>query len=105
MIPAGFGLLALPGSPLPAPTGLGIFLGERQVRFDPLHVGVMNDGRFRELPFALGVFGRHKVTARGMGAQHFPGAGDLEPLGDRLLRFDTFGASHKFNFVTKERAL
>jgi hypothetical protein len=36
-------------------------------------------------------------------AQDFARAGDLEPLGHGLLRFDAFGSSHKFNSIAKER--
>jgi hypothetical protein len=62
-------------------------LGEWKVRFDPRHVGVMDDGRFCELPLALGVLRRHEVTACGMGAHYFPGSRDLEALGDGFSGF------------------
>jgi hypothetical protein len=38
-------------------------------------------------------------------AQHFTGAADLESLGHRFLRFNTFGTSHKATFVSKEREI
>ena len=63
------------------------FLPEGQVRLDPMHVGVMDETGFCELPFALGVLGRHQVAAGGMGTQHFPGPRNLEPLGDGFSRF------------------
>jgi hypothetical protein len=46
-----------------------------------------------------------QVTAARVGAHDFSGAGDFESLGHGLLRFNTFGTSHKFNSIAKERAL
>ncbi len=62
-------------------------LGEGKIRFDPLLVGLVDQGRFRELPFALRVLRRHEVTTRGMRTQDFPGRRDLEPFGDCFSRF------------------
>jgi hypothetical protein len=45
-------------------------LRERKVRFDPLYVGGMDDGIFRQLPLPFGIFGRHEMTTGRVRAQH-----------------------------------
>jgi len=57
----------------------------------------MDERRAPQAATALGVFGLTEVAATGAGAQDFATRRDLEALGDRFLRFDAFGTSHKFN--------
>src|SRR5579884_1676744 len=70
---------------------------ERQVLLDAISIRGINPRQFAETAAALGVLGRKQVAFAGVRAHDLAGASDLEPLGDRLPSFDTFGASHKFN--------
>ena len=82
-----------------------ILMAERKILCDAIGIGVVHLLGGAKTAAAFGVFGREQMAFAGAGAHDFAGAGDLEPFRDRLLRFDTFGASHKFKFVTKEREL
>jgi hypothetical protein len=70
-------------------------VAEHQVLCDAVGIGRINDHRTAETAAALGVFGLGQVADAGVAAQDFAGAGDFEPLGHGLLRFDAFGSSHK----------
>ena len=80
-------------------------MAPRQTLRDAIRIGRIDLLGRAQVAAALGVFGRKQMALAGARAHDFAGAGDLEPFGHRLLRFDTFGASHKFKFVTKEREL
>jgi len=80
-------------------------MAERQALFDAILVGGVNEFRAPQTAAALGTLGLAEVTATGLTPQDLAASGDLEPLGHRLLRFDTFGTSHKFSFLAKERAI
>src|ERR1041384_1381588 len=56
-----------------------------------------------EAAAAFGVLGRKQVASAGTRVHHFAGGRDSKALGNRLLRFDTFGASHK-SFSNKRAA-
>ena len=70
-------------------------VAEGQVLRDAVSIGRVNDHNSAETAPALGVFGLRQVAVAGVAAQDFAGAGDFEPLGHGLLRFDAFGSSHK----------
>ena len=70
-------------------------VAERQVLRDAVSIGRINDHRTAEPAAALGTLGLGQVAFAGVAAQNFAGAGDLEPLGHGLFRFDAFGSSHK----------
>jgi hypothetical protein len=74
---------------------------ERQILQDAISVCRINHGAFAETAAALGVFALQQVALASVTAQDFAGAGNLEPLGHGLLRFDAFGTSHKFLFNYK----
>jgi len=78
-------------------------VAERQILQDAVGVRRINDGALAEAATVLGVLALQQVAFTGVAAQDFARAGDLEPLGHGLLRFDTFGSSHKFNSIAKER--
>ena len=80
--------------------------GEREVLFDAIFVGFINQGGTAQAATALGVFGLRQMALAGAGAQNFAAGGDFEPLGRGLLRFNAFGTSHKSNSsIQKERAV
>jgi hypothetical protein len=70
-------------------------MAEGQVLRDAVSIGRVNDHGTAEMAAALGIFGLGQVAVAGVAAQDFAGAGDFEPLGHGLLRFDAFGSSHK----------
>jgi hypothetical protein len=70
-------------------------MAEGQVLRDAVGIGRVNDHRTAETAAALGVFGLRQVALASVAAQDFAGAGDFEPLGHGLLRFNAFGSSHK----------
>jgi hypothetical protein len=70
-------------------------MAKHQVLRDAVGIGRINDHRTAETAAALGILGLGQVAVAGMAAQDFAGAGDFEPLGHGLLRFDAFGSSHK----------
>jgi hypothetical protein len=70
-------------------------VAERQVLRDAVGIGRVNDHSTAKMAVALGVFALRQVAVAGVAAQNFAGAGDFEPLGHGLLRFDAFGSSHK----------
>jgi hypothetical protein len=78
---------------------------ERKALLDTVFVGFVSHCSRTESAAAFRAFASQQVPPTGMTAHHFARGGNLEPLGHRLLGFDTFGASHKFNFFSKERAL
>ena len=67
-----------------------------EVLLDAIFVRGVNEGRAPEAAAPLGAFGLTEVPATGAGAQDFAARCDLKALGDRFLRFDAFGTSHKF---------
>jgi hypothetical protein len=78
--------------------------GEREVLFDAIFVRFVNEGRAAEIAAALGVFGGRQMAFARAGAQNFSAGRNLEPLGHGLLRFNTFGTSHKSIFFYSKRA-
>ena len=68
-----------------------------EVLFDAIFVRAVNEGGTTQGATTLGALGLTEVTATGAGAQDLAARCDLEALGDRFLRFDAFGTSHKFN--------
>jgi hypothetical protein len=70
-------------------------VAERQVLRDAVSIGRINDHSTAETAAALGILGLGQVAFTGVAAQDFASAGDLEPLGHGLSRFDAFGSSHK----------
>jgi hypothetical protein len=64
--------------------GIAALLREGEVRFNPLYVRGMDDGRFRQLPLALGILARHEVAAGRVRAQHLARRCNLKPFGDGL---------------------
>src|SRR5882757_5943968 len=85
---------------------LGGSVAERQVLGDAIRVRVVHDSGLAESAAAFGVFALGQMAQTRATAQDFAGAGDFEPFGHGLLRFDAFGTSHKFIIsITKGRAL
>jgi hypothetical protein len=78
---------------------------EREVLLDAIHVGLVNEVCAAQAAAAFRTFGLAEVAPASATAQDFAAGGNFEPFGHRFLRFDTFGASHKFSFLAKERAL
>jgi hypothetical protein len=78
---------------------------ERKVLLDAVHVGFVNEVCAPQAATAFRTFGLAEVAAAGAAAQDLATGGDFESFGHRFLCFDTFGASHKFSFLAKERAL
>jgi hypothetical protein len=72
-------------------------MAPREILLNAILVRGMNKGRSPQAATALSIFGLAEVAATGAGAQDFAARCDLEALGDRFLRFDAFGTSHKFN--------
>ena len=54
---------------------------------------------------AFGALALAEVAAPGLIAQDLAASRDLKSLGHRFFCFDTFRASHKFWFFSKERAV
>jgi hypothetical protein len=80
-------------------------VAERQILQDAISVGRMNEGSLAEMAAALGTFSLCQVAEASAAVENLAGAGDLEPLGHGLLRFDAFGSSHKFISIAKERGI
>ena len=80
-------------------------MAPRQALRDPIRIGLVHLLGRAQAAAAFGALGGQQMALAGTGAHDFACAGNLEPFGNRLLRFDTFGASHKLTFVTKERAI
>ena len=79
---------------------------ERQTEFDSVHVRFVHQPGASEAPAAFGALGGKEVTLARIGAEHLASGGDFEPLGDGLLCFDAFGATHGLvPFVRKEREI
>ena len=85
--------------------GSGKSVAKREVLLDPIHVGLVDEVSAAQAPTAFRAFGLAEVASASSTAQDFATGGYLKPLGHRFLCFDTFGASHKFSFLPKERAL
>ncbi len=64
-------------------------LGERQVRLDASHVGLVDQRGFRHQALAFRTLGREQMTTRSVLTQDFPGPGDLESLGNGFPRLTT----------------
>src|SRR5689334_20170788 len=80
-------------------------VAERKALRDAIHVGLVNEFRAAQSAAALRAFALAQVAAAGAGAQDLAARRDFEALGHRFLGLDTFGTSHKFNFLPKERAI
>lgn len=78
---------------------------EREILLDAVHVGLVDEVGAAQTAAAFRAFGLAEMASAGTTAQDLATGGDFEPLGHRLLCFDTFGTSHKIRFLRKERAL
>jgi hypothetical protein len=76
-------------------------VAERQVLLDAILVGLMHQMRAAQAAAAFGAFALAEMTSAGAMAQDLAGRCDLEPLAHGLFGFDTFGTSHKINFLSK----
>jgi hypothetical protein len=77
-------------------------MAERQTLQDAVSVRRVNLFGGAQVAAALGAFGLLQVPFARAHAHYFPGAGDFESLGHRLLRFNAFGSSH-ISVFQKER--
>jgi hypothetical protein len=79
-------------------------VAEREILGDAIDVGFMDRGRSAQIAAALGAFGLRQMAFAGACAHDFSAGRNFEPLGHGLLRFNTFGTSHKFNKLYFKRA-
>jgi hypothetical protein len=77
---------------------------ERQVLFDTIDIGFMNQGRPAQAAPAFGAFGLAEMPPAGLAAQDFAAGRDLETFGHGFLRFDAFGTSHKNQSVSLQKS-
>ena len=70
-------------------------MAERQVLFDPVDVRGINELGRAQRTTALRTFALQQMSLASTHPHHFSSRRDLEPLGDRLLCFNSFGATHK----------
>ena len=61
--------------------------GEGQVGLNSGLVGLINPSHLTQLPFALGVLGRHQMALGRLRTQDFATRGNFEPLSDCLASF------------------
>ena len=80
-------------------------MAEWQVLLNPIHVGLVHEHRTAQTPTPFGALAHAEVTAAGLITQDLAAGRDLESLGHRFFRFDTFRTSHKLCFFPKERAV
>lgn len=80
-------------------------MAEGQTLFDAIFIPHVDGFRTAQCATAFGPFGLAKMPATGLTAQDFAATGDFKPFRHGFLGFDAFGTSHKFNFLTKERAI
>ena len=80
-------------------------MAEREVLLDAIHVGLVDKVCAAQAAPAFRAFSLAEMASASPTPQDLATSGDFEPLGHRFLCFDTFGASHKFSFLPKERAL
>jgi len=80
-------------------------MAEGKVLLDPIYIGFVNHNRATQTTAAFGALALAEVAAPGLIAQDLAASRDLKSLGHRFFRFDTFRASHKFWFFSKERAV
>jgi hypothetical protein len=83
----------------------GGLVAEWQILFDPIHVGIVHENRTAQASTPFGALALAEVTATGLITQDLATGRDLESLGHRFFRFDTFRTSHKLCFFSKERAV
>ncbi|MDB6065089.1 MAG: hypothetical protein JWR26_1297 [Pedosphaera sp.] len=76
-------------------------VAEWQVLGDAIGIGLVHLLGSAEAAAAFRPLGSQQMALPGAGAHDFTCSGDFKPFRDRLLRFITFGASHKFTFVCK----
>ena len=76
-------------------------MAERKVLRNAIHVRGMHGGGAAQTAAALGAFVLRQMAFTGACAQDFSAGGDFESLGHGLLRFNTFGTSHKSEFLSK----
>jgi hypothetical protein len=77
-------------------------VAEREVLRDAISVRLVHQGQAAKSAAASRAFGLGQMASARAGAQDFSAGRDLEPLGHGLLRFNTFGTSHKI--VLSKRA-
>ena len=76
-------------------------MAERQVLFDPVDVRGINELGRAQRTTALRTFALQQVSLASTHPHHFSSRRDLEPLGHRLLCFNSFRPTHKINFLSK----
>ena len=76
-------------------------MAERQVLFDPVNVRGINKLGRAQRTTALGTFALQQMAFASTHTHHFSSRRDLEPLGHRLLCFNSFGPTHKISFLSK----
>src|SRR5437660_11641354 len=81
-------------------------VAEREVLDDAVGVGFVHDHPLAKAPPPFWVFAGQQMTSASMGTEHLAARGDFESFGDRPLRFNAFGTTHKRStFVQQERAI
>jgi hypothetical protein len=79
-------------------------VAEREILRDAIDVGFVDRGRPAQIATALGAFGLRQMAFAGACAHDFSAGRNFEPLGHGLLRFNTFGTSHKFNQLSFKKS-
>jgi len=73
-------------------------VAERKRLLDAVFIAFVNEHTATQVAAALGAFALAEVASPGTGTQDLAGRCDLKALGNRFLRFDTFGTSHNSIF-------
>ena len=76
---------------------------ERQILFDTVNVGWINNLGLFNTPAPFGIFGAKQVAPTGTPEQHLAGAGYLKTFGYGLSGFITSGTSHTGSFILRTR--
>ena len=119
------GVLAFPGRKLPIPGGILLFqrratgrkskkgarlgrsqnfherqlMAERQVLLDSINIGCANQLRIAQASPPFWILALQQMPFAGASSRDFAGASDLEPFAHRLPGLNSFGSSHKIEFV------
>src|SRR5579872_1211650 len=79
-------------------------MAERQILQNAVGISRIHLFRGAEIAAALRGLSGQQMASAGARAHDFAAARDLEPFGNRFLRLDTFGASHKLIRFLYKRA-